>query len=394
MRVDLFALGFVAYRVPCEAGAAVFELLRAGEFSPKGVKRCKKTGEICFLLLYREARRFDAAAAASNIPFATRVPRGLPRLFASLRARPGMIAGIVLATLLLVLAPLFAWEVEIVGNERISTEELAGELCAAGLYRGVFLPRLDAEGVATALRQGDARVAYATVNVSGTVVRVQIREGEPEPDNTPRLPANLVAARDGVVTMPLVYEGECLVREGDVVRAGQILASGVRDTQNHGYRVTRAAGQVLARTTYTYTVRVPFSDTEKAYTGQEKYEVTLFFFNRARKVFKNTGNTDTECDIIEKIQWFTLPSGKRLPFGIAVVTHRAFTRVGVTHTALAAREIAAARLAEALAADSAGRTLLSRTVETHVDSEAITLVCTVVCEEDIALVSEFELIQK
>ncbi len=394
MRVDLFALGSVSYRVPREGAAALFELLRAGEFAPKGIKRCKKTGDICFSLLYGEAKRFDAAARERGIVLRSRAVRGMPRLLGALRARPGMIAGIVLAVLLLVAAPLFVWEVELVGNERISAEELASELRAAGLYRGAFLPKLDGQGIATALRQGDARVAYATVNVSGTVVRVQIREGEPEPDNTPRLPANLVAKRDGVVTMPLVYEGECLVAEGDVVRAGQILVSGVRDTQNHGYRVTRAAGEVLARTTYTYTVRVPFADSEKAYTGQKRHEVTLFFFDHARKVFKSTGNSSMECDIIEKIQWFTLPSGKRLPFGIAVVTHLPYARVDVTHTALQARAQAHAQLSELLATECAGRTLLSRTVETYVSGDAVTLCCTVVCEENIAAVSEFELVQK
>lgn len=394
MRAVLFAMGAVAYRVPAASARALFELLHAGGFAPKGIKRCKKSGDITFSLLPREARRFDAHAAAFGVVPTARVPHGAVRVLSALRARPGLIVGTLLALLLLALSPLFVWEVEIYGNERIPCEEFTRELREAGLYRGAFLPRLDREGVATALRQRDPRVAYATLNVSGTVARVQIREGEKEPDNAPRLPANLVAKRDGVITLPLVYEGECLVREGDVVREGQILASGVRDTQNHGYRVTRAAGEVMARTTYTYTVRVPFVGEEKAYVGQKRYEVTLFFFDNARKVFKSTGKSTMECDIIEKIQWFTLPSGKRLPFGIAVVAHLPFARVDVTYTPREAREIAEAQLASLLAAECEGRTLLSRTVELSVEPSAVTLYCTLVCEENIAAVSEFELTPK
>ena len=394
MRADLFVMGSVAYRVQGASATALFELLRDGGFSPKGIKRCKKTGEIAFSLLGSEAKRFDALLRERGIAVSVRTTRGIPHYLALLAKRPGMIAGLVLALFLLVAAPLFVWEIEIVGNERITYEELSSELAAVGLSRGAFLPRLDGEGVATALRQRDARVAYATVNVSGTVVRVQIREGEPEPDNTPRLPANLVAKCDGVVTLPLVYEGECLVAEGDVVRAGQLLVSGVRDTQHHGFRVTRAAGEVWARTTHVYEVRVPFVEAQKAYTGQKKHEVTLFFFNRARKVFKSTGNSSMECDIIEKIQWFTLPSGKRLPFGIALTVHLPYARTDVTRTALEARALALERLDALLATECEGRVLLTRTNEMRVESDAITLCCTVVYEENIAAVSEFELTRK
>lgn len=394
MRMDLFFIGSVSYCIKGEGASTLFELLYTGGFSPKGVKRCEKTGDISFTLLQREAARFDAVAADTSLEISVRRQHGMPYLFARLLARPGMLVGALLALLLFALAPLFVWEIELEGNVCVSEAELARELCEAGLSRGTFLPHLDTEQVETALRQGDARISYATLNVSGTVVRVQIREGEEAPDNTPRLPANLVATRDGVVTMPLVFEGECLVAEGDVVREGQILASGVRDTQNHGYRVTRAAGEVWARTTYTYEVRVPFCDTEKTYTGQKKHELTLFFFDRARKIFKNTGNSTMECDIIEKIQWLTLPSGKRLPFGFSLVTYLPYTRVDVTHTAMEARAQALEQLDALLATECEGRTLLSRTLDMQVSGDAITLCCTVVCEENIAALSEFELIQK
>ena len=48
-------------------------------------------------------------------------------------------------------------------------------------------------------------------------------------------------------------------------------------------------------------------------------------------------------------------------------------------------------LAAELATATATRSLLSRTVETVVSDEGITLVCTAVFEEDIARVAEFEI---
>ena len=180
-----------------------------------------------------------------------------------------------------------------------------------------------------------------------------------------------------------------MVAPGDVVRAGQILASGLSDTQNHGYLVTRAAGQVLARTAHSYEVRVPFSLEEKAYTGRCWYELSLLFFGRAQKLFKNTGKNIDSCDIIKKTRYFALPEGESLPFGYGVITEAEYELVSRTRTAAEARELARKELESLLAADGTGWTLLEKRIEYRVDSDGITLLCTVVCEEDIASVSEF-----
>ncbi len=389
MRAILFLCGFVRYRVERAHGAALFEVLREGGFSPKALGRCGKTGEISFLLTRREAKRFEACVAQRNLPIAQRAERGLPRLLSHIAVRPGMIVGAVLAALLLVAASLFVWEVEITCDAELPQGEIIAELGEAGLYRGAFLPHLDREEIATALRRADERVAFVAVNVTGTVVRVQIRASEDIPKERPVQPANLVARCDGVITLPLVFEGECLVAPGDVVRAGEILASGLIDTQNHGYRVTRAAGEILARTTTTYTVRVPLFDTERVQTGREKREFTLLFFGRARKVFKNSGKIDGECDIIENTNWLCLPSGKRLPLGLATVTYVPYGQKEVQRTAEQARALAQEELAALLADECVGRTLLSREERVIEEPDAVTIVCTVVCEEDIASVAEF-----
>ena len=300
-----------------------------------------------------------------------------------------MLVGILLGLTLFCGARLFLWDIRVTGNERIEAAELERELAAAGLAKGCFLPSLDRDGVAAATREGDARIAYLTVNLTGTVAYVQMRETEPVAPPLPSAPANLVAKCDGVITLPLVFEGECLVTEGQVVRAGQLLASGLIDTQNHGYRVTRSAGQVMARTVHTYTVTVPLSYEQKTYTGEVGREVSLLFFDRARKVFKTTGNITNDCDIIKETKWIALPSGKTLPFGFAVMRASGYTYLPAVRTVAEARRMALEELDALLAADGAGRVLLQKTVETVADGTGVALVCTVICEEDIAATAEF-----
>lgn len=390
MRVDLFLAGAVAYRVAGASAAALFELLRRERFSPKGIKRIEKSGEIGFVFPLREARRFEAAAAKDGVEIAARTEGGVPLLWRRLLRRPGLLVGILLGLALFCAARLFLWDIRVTGNELIGADELERELAAAGLSKGSFLPTLDRDGVAAAMREGDARIAYVTVNLKGTVAYVQVRETEPVSPPLPNAPANLVAKCDGVVTLALVFEGECLVTEGQVVRAGQILASGLIDTQNHGYRVTRSAGQVMARTVHTYTVTVPLAYEQKTYTGEVGREVSLLFFDRTRKVFKSTGNITKDCDIIKVTKWLALPSGKALPFGFVLVRASGYDYLPAVRTVAEARHLAAEELEARLAADSAGRVLLQKTTETVADGTGVTLVCTVICEEDIAATVEFE----
>ena len=388
MRADLFVRGAVLHRVAACDAERLFVLLQQGQISPKALKREKRTGHIRFFLLPKDAARFASLASECGLSF-SREPRGLPALWSSFWHAPGLVAGVMLSLLLLVGARAVLWDVRVSGNEQIGTAELKSILAECGLAEGAFLPGLDGDEIALALRRADGRVAYAAVNLRGTVAHVQIRESEPAPEKEAKSPANLVAKYDGVITMPLVFEGECVVAPGDVVRAGQILASGLSDTQNHGYLVTRAAGQVLARTVHTYEVRVPFSFEEKVYTGRRWYEACLFFFGRAQKVFKSTGKNIDSCDIIEKIRYFAMPGGEHLPFGYGLITAAEYELVTRTRTATEARELAQKELELLLSADGTGRTLLEKRIEYRVDGDGITLLCTVVCEEDIASVSEF-----
>lgn len=387
MRPDLFLSGAVRYGVEGKDSKLLFEILQANRLSPKALKRSPKNGKIRFLLTYKQAQAFERAVA-NSFSF-TREETGVRALGRRLLRSPGLLSGILLSLLLFLGARLLVWDVRIMGTEKIGREELEDTLAELGIFRGAFLPALDADALALSLRQADTRVGYAAINVKGSVVYVQVRENEPVPSQSAKKPANLVAAYDGVVTMPLIFEGECLVEAGEIVRAGQILAGGLVDTQNYGYRVTRAAGQVLARTVHTYTVRVPFAYEEKVYTGEKKSEISLLFFQRAQKVFKNIGQIRDKCDIIEEIKWFRTPAGAQLPFGYCLRTRVAYETERRTYTLQDARRVAQDELQRQLSADSTGRTLLEKSVEWSVDGEGVTLFCTVVCEEDIARTQEF-----
>ena len=390
MRLYDLLFGYVDVSVPQAEQAAFFELCRAEGITPKRTKREEKSGNIRCRFHPLAARRLGFAAKERGLSFFCRGKGGLPFLLRGLLRRPVLLLGVVLAIALLVVGHLVVWEIEITGNETLTEAEVEAVLLEAGLARGAFLPRLDGDEIALRVRQSDRRFAYVSVNFRGTVATVQIVEAAPDPQPPARTPANLVARRDGVVTLPLIFEGECLVSAGEAVRAGQILASGVIDTESHGIRITRAAGQVLARTEEIFVVNMPFEYQEKSYTGRVFHEFELLFFSLGGKVFKTTGNLPATCDIIKNEQKY-FAGAHALPIASVHTAFREYTWVTSRRTATVALELAGGALSAQLADACTARTLLSKTVETVVDANGVTLICTAVFEEDIAAVSEFSI---
>ena len=384
-----FLLGFAELSISTDGVVQAVELCRQAGISPR---RQQRTGEglLLRISLY-ELRQLQPLFLQGGVPYRVVARGGLPVLFSALLRRPFLVGGLLLAVLLLSLSGLFLWEVRIEGLAEVPEREIREALAMQGVSCGSFIPRIDTDAVALSLREGDARIAYVSLNRQGTVLSVSVREAVSAPAPKPTAPANLVAIKDGVVTLPLIFEGKALVATGDVVRAGDLLATGVLETDNNGMRLTRAAGAVMARTEETITVTIPFSYTVQVPTGRVRHALFLHFFDRERKVFKNSGNLRGDCDIIEKIKIFRAWNGRALPFGWRLVTYTEMGGASATRTAREALLLADRALAAELAAASATKNLLSRTVETVVSDTGITLVCTAVFEEDIARVAEFEI---
>ena len=383
-----FLLGYTVLHISKDSITDFFELCRVLEITPRGLRRIGKGEDLTCRFTRFSAARLLHLSQEKGLGVRSVRQGGLPALWLRFIRRPGMVIGTGLALALLLVSRLFLWEVSLEGCEAVSEEEIRAELDEIGLRRGAFLPLLDGDDIALSLRQADARVGYVTVNMIGTVAFVQIKEAEPAPVPTPTAPANLVAKKDGVILLPMIFEGECLVEIGERVRRGQLLASGIIDGEQNGFRITRASGEIWARTEEKIIVNVPLSYEEKVYTGKLRREVEVQFFGLCGKVFKNTGNVDAQCDII--INNHILFAGTRtLPFGVSVTEHRAYAYQTATRTATQALALAKAELASRLAAGGEARKLLSTTVETVLDDAGVTLVCTAAFEENIGLISEF-----
>lgn len=224
---------------------------------------------------------------------------GAPYALGRLRRRQALACGVVLCGLWLTIGSFFVWDIRITGNETVPREEILRALEKNGVRRGVWGLSLNSEDIRNHMLLDLPSLSWVAVNVSGCRAEVQVRERRPAPVLLDRRqPCNLVARRDGLILRVQALGGTPQVVRGMSVTAGQLLVSGVEDTEPFGSRLTAGLGRVEGRTWYTLTANVPLSCLQKQYTGQEKRLHSLVFGSHRIKFFANSSIDGRDCDKI------------------------------------------------------------------------------------------------
>ena len=164
-------------------------------------------------------------ARRTNAKVRIRVKGGLPFVLQRLRRRRMLTGGAITFCLLLYLFSSLIWTVDVIGTRQLDPAEVRREAASAGLYPGNLRFLVDGKDVADRLMLEMPGIAFAEVDFRGTQASIRIYERiSPQPSLGA---ANIVAVKDGVIRDILVLAGAPQVKEGDLVRAGQVLISGI-----------------------------------------------------------------------------------------------------------------------------------------------------------------------
>lgn len=246
--------------------------------------------------------------------------KGAPEVWRQYRRRYVLLAAAGLLMLVMALGSTHIWAFQVTGNDTVPTETILRTLEKYGV----------ALGARSRIRQEELRnhvllelpdVVWLTVNMRGCTAHVQVVERQRPPHlYTDGEITNVVAARDGLVTNVQALDGEAQVMAGSTVTAGQVLISGVVDSDRRGYRLLHGMGQVWARTWYELSVSVPLTVREK---GRETGAVTRLAVDVGRnriKIYGKGSMTGPDCDKMTLYHQARLPFGLTLP--VTLVTER------------------------------------------------------------------------
>lgn len=346
----------------------------------------RKDGELVSFRLYPPYfREYAARRGERRFLGETRKRLGFAVLVSKYKARAGLFVGAILGILLMVISSLFVWDVTVTGNGTIPESVVLDALSENGLKIGTFIPSLDTERLEGRLMLAVDGVSFISVNLRGTVARVELSERE---DNTEIVdtesPSNLIASADGQIAALEITGGVSKVRLGEIVKKGDLLASGVIDSAALGYRLVRARGVVTARTTMTYEIEIPLEITEKIYTGENRSYHSVKFFAKTVNFFRKDNISEESCDRIEEERRIYLFGKIKLPLFMIKTAYAEYemkTRILTEEEAL---QRAKEKLRRESEDDLADAEILARHTDVFCDGETLYLTERVECIVDIA----------
>ncbi len=310
---------------------------------------------------------------------------GLAVKLSQYQNRVGLLVGGVLAILLMIVSSLFVWDIRVTGNETIPESVVLDALEESGLRLGAFIPALDTETLEGELALSIDGISFISLNLRGTVVNAEIRERE---KNTEVIdtesPSNLIAAADGQIAAMEITGGVGKVTLGQIVKKGDLLASGVIDSAALGYRLVRARGVVTARTTMTFDAEIPLTVTEEAYTGKSVTRYSVKFFSKTLKLFRKDSFFYENYGTIEEERRIYLFGKIKFPLFLIKTTHAEYTPVTRTLTEEEALQKADALIRAQKETSLRDAEILARHTEHVCDGETLFLTEKVDCILDIA----------
>lgn len=310
---------------------------------------------------------------------------GLPILIGKYKRRWGLMAGVLIIFCIIYLSGSYVWDIRVSGNTSLTEAEVRAELDLAGFSVGSKIGEKDVDEIANSVLLTSEKIAWMSINYTGNVAYVQIREKElPQTIEGANAPANIIASRDGVIEYLEVMRGSAVVKERQSVREGDLLISGISENKFGEYRTERAIGKVYAVTNHHFSVKIPLNYDKKELSEAVCTKKTLKFFSFYINIFRKGGNLGASCVKIEKedsLSLFGLPS---LPVSIISEETREYQTTVAKLDEKEASEIAFFELENLILTKLQDADLLKKTIKTEITDNEFLLECDIICSENIA----------
>ena len=304
------------------------------------------------------------------------------------RRREVLLAGIAAAVILTVAGSLFVWDIVVEGNETVSEEEILRALEECGVSYGTFGLGIDSRVLRNQMLLKIPALSYLTVNISGSRAYVQVRERIPVPEIVDeKTPRNMVAEKSGLVTKVQVYSGKTAVLPGTMVEKGNLLISGVTDTDTMGARILAGMGSVTARTWYTFTVPIS-KETVWKESGEEDSRFAVVLGRKRINFYSNNRNNSSieglKYDTINSRMRWVLPGGLALPVTWVRESRQSYSSQAEKLSYMEAQKLGETILQEYLRAQlSPGGCVVSTLVSLREEEDIFYVTLSAECEEEI-----------
>lgn len=316
---------------------------------------------------------------------------GIGAYLLNYKCRVGMMIGILMVVFSVYFSSLFVWRIEIQGNETISKEEILDTLEKSDFFIGAFIPKINYDSLHNKVLLNSDNISWISVNIRGNVASVVVREREKEEQKDEKIYANVVSKYDAQVILVKLYNGEKVVSVGDTVKKGDLLISGIMDSQALGTRYVEAKGTVMGYINKPLFVKIPLQFEKKVYNSTSYKEKSIKIFNKSIKFSLKGRNEDSFCDKIIKSDRVKLFGIIELPIEVVTTEFLKYDCEVATRTYSEAVDVAFSNLREKLDVALANAELVSKEVKISYDNENVYIDCDLYCVESIGEKTIFQI---
>ncbi len=211
---------------------------------------------------------------------------GLLFSLSKLKRRKGFTLGIALLVVCVLYFCSFIWNIEIIGNESITNNQIIDALEQNNITVPLNINKINDAYIENILYENFESLKFAEVYIEGTNLLVYLKEKKKidyfVEDN---YPSNIIAKKDAVINKIIVKNGEKLVKEGDVVVKGQTLINGVVESQTGEKYLVHSDGIVFGQTYYNLILKEEKVQNISLKTDKKKSTYYLCFNEKKYKIY-------------------------------------------------------------------------------------------------------------
>ena len=214
---------------------------------------------------------------------------GLGQTAKKYKKRKWFVLGIIVFFLCMFTLDRFVWKIEIVGNETVDKNIILSNLKECGLKKGAYRSALDEKEIKNEMLIKMPELSWIWPNLSGGRVIVNVKEKLPEPEIfNPESYKNIISKKDGIIEKMVVKWGNPMVKLGDTVLKGDVLVSGIIESdRNIPTRYVQAEADVFARVWYEKSRAFSASYIKRTESGRNEVKKRLNIWGLEIKLYKN-----------------------------------------------------------------------------------------------------------
>ena len=174
----------------------------------------------------RDFKRLKSVCKKTQCKMKIDNKKGVPFILNKYKKRKLFIGLLIFVFLGIIALSNFIWNIDVVGNQSISKEEILQVVKDGGFNIGKFKNQINTKEVINKLRLERDDIAWVGIEIKGTNMIIKIVEADKKPEiiNEDEY-CNIVADKTCMILKVNAGNGTPLVKEGDLVKKGDILCT-------------------------------------------------------------------------------------------------------------------------------------------------------------------------